>query len=173
METRMGIVMLRKLVLAIGVVCIFSTPVMATGDFSVDTDKAFVYNVWCRHDALHWGSVVGESSQVRVSIGMYNAGKGNILHAQPEIKILDSWYYFKMKSYVDDDTTMTQARLIIISMPKRAGHTWKKLYSLTWMEFALVQNTWMIQKNGRNQETKGRKAWTIKMNKIIDLLRKK
>lgn len=165
--------MLKKLVLAIGVVCIFSTTAIAAGNFPVETDKTFVYNVWCRQDALHWGSVVGESMQVRISIGLYNTGKGDILHAQPEIKILDSWYFFKMKPYKDDDSTIAQAQLTIISMPKREGHTWKKLYHLTWLEFALVQNTWMIQKNGKSLEHEGRKAWTIKMNKMIDLIRNK
>lgn len=164
----------KRILLAIGVVCIFSTPVIAAGNFPTETDKAFVYNVWCRNDALHWGSVVGEAHQVRISIGMYGAdGRPPVLHAQPEIKILDSWYFFKMKPYRDKDSVITQAKLIIISMPKKAGDTWKKLYHLTWLEFALVQHTWMIQKNGKSLEFDGRKAWTNKMNKMIDLLRSK
>jgi len=164
---------LRNLVLSIGVICIFSTPVIAAGDFPVETDKAFVYNVWCRQDALYWGSVVGESSRVRISIGMYDAGRGKVLHAQPEINILGTWYFFKMRPYRDEDTTQSQVQLVIISMPKRSGHTWKKMYHLTWLEFAMIQHTWMVQKNGKSLEFKGRKAWTLKMNKMLDLLRNK
>jgi len=163
----------KRLLLAIGVVCIFSTPLVAASDFPTETDKPFVYNVWCRQDALYWGSVVGEASQVRISIGMYGAdGRPPVLHAQPQIKILDNWYFFKMKPYRDEDSKITQAKLIIVSMPKKSGDTWKKLYHLSWTEFALVQHTWMVQKNGQSLEFNGRQEWTKRMNLMIDLLRK-
>lgn len=167
---------MRRLLVVIGVVLIFTTTSFAAGNFPVETDKSGVYNVWCRQDALYWGAIVGEAHQVRISIGMYDLGKGDgpVLHAQPEVKLLNNWYFIKMKGHRDNDSTMKQVRMVIISMPKKAGHTWKKLYHLTWLEFALVQNTWLIQKNGKTLEFgKTRLEWARKMNIVLDILRNK
>lgn len=165
---------MKRLVIALGLGLILATTSIAASDFPTETDKAFVYNVWCRNDALHWGSVVGEAHEVRIAIGMYGAdGRPPVLHAQPQVKILNNWYFFKMTPYRDKDSKITQAKLIIISMPKKSGDTWKKLYTLTWTEFALVQHTWMIQKNGKSLEFEGRQEWTERMNRMIDIMRGK
>lgn len=170
---------IKKLLLAIGVVFICFTvtvpPTPATNNFPTRTRKEMIYNIWCRQDALYWGALVGEDMEVRIAIGMYDMadGGGPTLHAQPQVKILTTWYFFKMEPYRDDKSHMKQERLIIISMPKKAGHTWKKMYHMTWTEFALVQNTWMIQKNGKNLDSpKYKKDWSRRMNQMIKIYRK-
>jgi len=166
---------MKRWFVALGLALLLATPIAKANDFPTRTEKSFVYNVWCRQDALYWGSIVGEDMEVRVSIGMYNGndGKGDILHAQPQVKILNDWHYFRMRPYRDEDSVIQQAELVVISMPKKEGHTWKKLYHLTWVEFALVQNTWMVQKNGETLEFgKARKEWSAKMNWIIKMIRK-
>jgi hypothetical protein len=148
------------------------TPNVVKADFPVRTDKLHVYKVWCRHDALYWGSVVGEDLQVRVAIGRYNDGKYDALHAQPQVKILDTWYYFKARPYMVEGDNQAHIEMIIISMPKQVGHTWLPLYNVTWAEFSMIQNTWMVQENGRNFDLPAsRKAWNKKMNKIFRILR--
>jgi hypothetical protein len=167
---------MKKLLQVIGVVLIFfaiTVPPIKANDFPTKTEKPFVYFSWCRQDALYWGAIVGEDMQVRIAIGYYDAnnGKGAVLHAQPEVKILEHWYFFKMTPYMDKDTKQKELKLVIISMPKKKGHSWNKEYHMTWMEFALVQNTWMEQKDGGTLEYGAkRKAWVKKMNAIIRIL---
>jgi hypothetical protein len=142
------------------------------GKYKVRTDKLHIYKVWCRHDALYWAGIVGEDLETRVAVGWYDNGEGNQLHAQPEVKILNTWYYFTMRPYFIEGESQEHVEMIIISMPKQPKHTWKKEYSLTWAEFAMVHNTWIIQKDGESFEDR-RKAWSVKMNRIIKILREK
>jgi hypothetical protein len=154
----------------------FVVPPTLANDFPTRTREEMIYNVWCRQDALYWGALVGEDMQVRVSIGMYDLGNGDgpVINAQPEVKILKSWYFFKMEPYRDKKSHMRQLKLVIISMPKKSTHTWKKMYHMSWVEFALTQNTWMVQKNGETLEYgQERKDWTKKFNWILKMLRGK
>lgn len=63
---------------------------------SVQTPDHKYYIEWnpvCRHKALYWSTVVGEQFPVRI---MYGYMEG-VPHVQPQIKLGDTWYYFKVE----------------------------------------------------------------------------
>lgn len=164
---------MRRLFLVLGIVLVMTLPIgcpVKAGQFDVHTDKDSVFKVWCRHDALYWGSVVGEAHQVRMMLGWYQNKWYSGWHVQPQIKYKDDWWYFKCREEYDKNLKQYVLKVILISMPKEAGDVWKPAYSMTFAQFALLHNSWIISKNGEafNSQTK---LWSEEMNELIARLK--
>jgi hypothetical protein len=58
------------------------------------------WNPECRHQALYWAITVIEQYPTRIKYGYFmDANTGEVLsyHVQPQVKIGDNWYYFKVE----------------------------------------------------------------------------
>lgn len=140
------------------------------GTFDVRTKNKYTLRVWCRHDAVYWGSVVGEVYKVRMMLGWYEQ-KGGMKgwHVQPQVFLNNEWHYFKCVERWDKDERMYVLDIVFISMPKERGDTWKAHYPLTWAQFAVMHNSWIMVDNVKSfNENKG---WNVEMNRMIDKLR--
>lgn len=91
------------------------------------TDYLIKWDPVCRHNAIYWASVVDEQFPVRFVFGkMYETPipkglkdfakeqKPYTWHVQPQVKLTDNWYYFKVENNI----------VMIITMPDY----WKKEY---------------------------------------------
>lgn len=163
---------MRRLFVVIGFLLVFTLPISCPvkAGYDVDSGKEFVYRVWCRHDALYWMSVVGEKYRVRVMIGMSD----NVPHSQPQVYMGDEWWYFTMTQCDQMDRNHgPNLCMRIISMPRPGvERVWKPLYPMSYAQFAILQKTWMIHKDGKDLESpRRRKAWNKIMNEIMWLIR--
>lgn len=162
----------KLLVVALTILSLQIGGIVKAGQFDVQTEKDLTYNVWCRHSALLWGSIVGEDKQVRVAIGWYSNAFGVAgWHAQPQVLLGENWYFFEMKA-AGIKEGVPRVRAVIISMPKREGETWKLAYTMSWMQFALLHNSWMVQKEGKSWNELDKNKWSEELNFIVDRLRK-
>ena len=78
----------------------------------------------CRHNALYWTSMVGEDNLVRIMYGYI----GGVPHVQPQIKLGDTWYYFKVE----------KGSVVFTSMVN-----FEPKYSMTFLQFAAVHDGWL------------------------------
>jgi predicted SnoaL-like aldol condensation-catalyzing enzyme len=161
---------MRRSILVIGLVLLTFTPVKAE-IFDVYTEKEDEYKVWCRHNAIYWASVIGEAHQVRIAIGFYETQKVKGLHAQPQIKISNNWYYFRAEEYNSPNNDTPRLRYIIIDMPKKPEDKWKLYRTMSFGQFVLMHNTWIKQSNGKTWAEYDIKRWSKEMNRIINELR--
>ena len=84
---------------------------------SLATNEYIFWNPVCRHNAIFWASVVQEQYPVRfyfVRVKDENDEEITQWHVQPQVKIKDSWYYFKVEKH----------HVVIMSKPSN----WKEEY---------------------------------------------
>lgn len=164
---------MKRILLVLGILTVLTLPITCdskAGQFEVHTSKDSVFKVWCRHDALYWGSVVGEAHQVRMMLGWYENKWFKGWHVQPQIKYKDEWWYFKCKESYDKDIEQYVLKLILISMPKEKGDVWRPAYSMPFAQFALLHNSWILAKNGKPFNSQ-HKLWNKEMNDLITKLK--
>lgn len=141
------------------------SPMVRAGEFEVKTESDSRFKIWCRHDAIYWGSVVGEAHTIRMMLGWYENNMYKGWHVQPQIKLKNEWWYFKCKEVWDAKLKHPTLQLILISMPKAEGDVWRPGYSMTFAEFCLLHNSWILSKKGKAYNTY--KQWNKAMNELI------
>ncbi len=99
---------------------------LPTTGFRITTD--IKWTPVCRHNALYWVSMLGEEHETRIAFGNW----AGLAHVQPQIKVKSTWYFFKVKD----------GKVILMSMDPVY---WELMYYLTFLEFADLQNEWMIR----------------------------
>lgn len=164
---------MRRILLVLGIITVLTFPFTCdsrAGEFEVHTEHDATFKVWCRHDALYWGSVVGEAHQVRMMLGWYENDRFKGWHVQPQIKYKNDWWYFRCEERYSAKYKQPVLKLILISMPKKEGDVWRPAYSMPFAQFALLHNSWIITKNGKpfNSQIK---LWNKEMNKLIHILK--
>jgi hypothetical protein len=83
-----------KKILFIGILLFFIFPVYAQ-------NSKIKWNPVCRHNALYWAITVKEQYPTRIKYGYFmDSRNGKILsyHVQPQVKIGENWYYFKVEN---------------------------------------------------------------------------
>ncbi|NIW52133.1 MAG: hypothetical protein GWN17_07910 [Candidatus Korarchaeota archaeon] len=89
----------------------------------------------CRHNALYWASMVGEEHLVRIMYGYI----GGVPHVQPQIKLGDTWYYFKVE----------KEHVVFTSMKN-----FEPKYSMTYLQYAEM-HSYYLKKELKKEETNG------------------